>query len=159
MDYKYQTLLAVSEAIVSHRDLSALFHELAGRLHQVVRFDYLGLALHEATSNTLRVHLLEGTRAPCGVAPEHIHASVDGKRSRDVSREIRMTRFNNSKLSFLRNVMNAFANARRTVGDMDSNEKTRCSACCGRLPCRRALRPAAFVPSALNLTVIGARFK
>src|SRR6266403_6124543 len=32
-----------------------------GRLHQVVHFDYLGLALHEATSNTLRIHLLEGT--------------------------------------------------------------------------------------------------
>src|SRR6266436_1106301 len=60
-DQKYQALLAVSEAIVSHRDLSALFHELAGRLHQVVQFDYLGLALHEATSNTLRIHLLEGT--------------------------------------------------------------------------------------------------
>jgi formate hydrogenlyase transcriptional activator len=27
----------------------------------VVHFDYLGLALHEATSNTLRIHLLEGT--------------------------------------------------------------------------------------------------
>src|ERR1700758_4631467 len=60
-DQRYCALLAVSEAIVSHRDLSALFHELAGRLHQVVRFDYLGLALHEATSNTLRIHLLEGT--------------------------------------------------------------------------------------------------
>jgi formate hydrogenlyase transcriptional activator len=60
-DHKYQALLAVSEAIVSHRELSALFHELAGRLHQVVHFDYLGLALHEATSNTLRIHLLEGT--------------------------------------------------------------------------------------------------
>ena len=44
-DQRYRALLAVSEAIVSHRDLSALFHELAGRLHQVVRFDYLGLAL------------------------------------------------------------------------------------------------------------------
>src|SRR6201997_1869363 len=60
-DQRYRALLAVSEAIVSHRDLSALFHELASRLHQVVRFDYLGLALHEATSNTLRIHLLEGT--------------------------------------------------------------------------------------------------
>ena len=39
----YRALLAVSEAIVSHRDLSALFHELAGRLHHVVRFDYLSL--------------------------------------------------------------------------------------------------------------------
>ena len=60
-DHEYQALLAVSESIVSHRDLSALFHDLAGRLHQVVHFDYLGLALHEATSNTLRIHLLEGT--------------------------------------------------------------------------------------------------
>src|ERR1700726_1311745 len=60
-DHKYQALLAVSEAIVSHRELSALFHELAGRVQQVVHFDYLGLALHEATSNTLRLHHLEGT--------------------------------------------------------------------------------------------------
>jgi formate hydrogenlyase transcriptional activator len=55
----YRALLAVSEAIVSHRELSALFHELAGRLHHVVRFDYLALLLHEAASNTLRMHLLE----------------------------------------------------------------------------------------------------
>ncbi len=57
MDHKYQALLAVSEAIVSHRDLPAVFHELAGRLHQVVRFDYLGLALHDATNNTMRPHV------------------------------------------------------------------------------------------------------
>jgi hypothetical protein len=55
----YQALLAVSEAIVSHRDLSALFHELAGRLHQVVRFDYLAIVLHEEASNTLCLHVLE----------------------------------------------------------------------------------------------------
>ena len=39
----YRALLAVSGAIVSHGDLPALFHELAGLLHQVVRFDYLAL--------------------------------------------------------------------------------------------------------------------
>jgi len=63
---QYRALLAVSEAIVSHRDLSALFHELAGRLHQVVRFDYLGLSLHDAPINTMRVHILDGveTTAP-----------------------------------------------------------------------------------------------
>jgi formate hydrogenlyase transcriptional activator len=55
----HRALLAVSEAIASHRDLSALFHELAGRLQQVVRFDYLALLLHEAESNTLRLHVLE----------------------------------------------------------------------------------------------------
>ncbi len=57
----HRALLAVSEAIVSHRDLSALFHELAGRLHPVVRFDYLCLLLHEAASNTMRRHVLEPT--------------------------------------------------------------------------------------------------
>jgi formate hydrogenlyase transcriptional activator len=56
---RYRALLAVSEAIASHRDLPALFHELAGRLHPVVRFDYLALMLHEAASNTLRMHVLE----------------------------------------------------------------------------------------------------
>src|SRR5438445_7694974 len=56
---QYQTLLAVSEAIVSHRDLATLFHDLAGRLHPVVRFDNLALLLHDATSNTIRLHVLE----------------------------------------------------------------------------------------------------
>src|SRR3981189_1333450 len=58
---QYQTLLAVSQAIVSHRDLATLFHDLAGRLHLVVRFDYLACSLHEATSNTMRLHVLETT--------------------------------------------------------------------------------------------------
>jgi formate hydrogenlyase transcriptional activator len=64
----YRALLAVSEAIASHRDLPALFHELAGRLQQVVRFDYLALLLHEAASNTLRLHVLEssGPTMPSG---------------------------------------------------------------------------------------------
>src|SRR3989442_9980476 len=58
---QYRTLLAVSEAIVSHRDLATLFHDLAGRLHLVVRFDYLACVLHDATSNTMRLHVLETT--------------------------------------------------------------------------------------------------
>ncbi|MBV8235111.1 MAG: sigma 54-interacting transcriptional regulator [Acidimicrobiia bacterium] len=57
----YRALLAVSEAIASHRDLPALFHELAGRLHHVVRFDYLALVLHEAATNTMRLHVLEAS--------------------------------------------------------------------------------------------------
>ena len=55
----YRTLLAVSQAIVSQRDLRALFHELADRLHQVARFDYLALVLHEPATNTMRMHVLE----------------------------------------------------------------------------------------------------
>jgi formate hydrogenlyase transcriptional activator len=56
---RYQALLAVSAAIVAHRDLCALFHDLAGRLRQVVRFDYLTLVLHEPVTNTMRMHVLE----------------------------------------------------------------------------------------------------
>ena len=56
---RYQALLAVSEATVCHRDLPALFHELAGRLHEVVRFDWLVLILHDAGGQTMRMHVLE----------------------------------------------------------------------------------------------------
>ena len=66
---QYRTLLAVSEAIVSHRDLATLFHDLAGRLHLVVRFDYLACSLHDATSNTMRPHVLETTEPIPDPAP------------------------------------------------------------------------------------------
>jgi formate hydrogenlyase transcriptional activator len=56
---RYKALLAVSAAIVAHRDLCKLFHDLAGRLRQVVHFDYLTLVLHEAATNTMRMHVLE----------------------------------------------------------------------------------------------------
>ena len=56
---RYQALLAVSEAIVAHRDFATLFHDLADRLRQVVRFDFLTLVLHEAATNTMRLHVLE----------------------------------------------------------------------------------------------------
>ena len=55
----YRALLAVSQAIVSHRDLATLLHDLAGRLPQVVHFDFLALVLHEAATNTMRLHVLE----------------------------------------------------------------------------------------------------
>src|SRR5437867_620633 len=54
-----RALLAVSGATVPPRDLAARFPELAGRLQQVVRFDYLGLFLHQAEGDTLRLHVLE----------------------------------------------------------------------------------------------------
>src|SRR5438093_3880336 len=59
--HQYRTLLAVAQAITSHRDLEALFHELAGRLHEVVRFDYLILVLHDPAHSAMRVHILETT--------------------------------------------------------------------------------------------------
>ena len=71
---QYRTLLEVAEAIVSHRDLQALFHDLAGRLRQVVHFDYLILVLHEAAS--LLRHQAE---ASCDRAPRVRFRRVDAQ--------------------------------------------------------------------------------
>ena len=49
---RYRALLAVSGAIVSHRDLPALFHELAGQLVQVVQFDALSAASPQAADGS-----------------------------------------------------------------------------------------------------------
>jgi hypothetical protein len=47
----YRALVAVSAAIVSHRDLPKLFHEQAGLLPQGVCFDHLTLFPHDAASS------------------------------------------------------------------------------------------------------------
>jgi formate hydrogenlyase transcriptional activator len=65
---QHRTLLAVSEALVAHRDLATLFEDLAGRLQQVVRSDYLVLVLHEAVTNTMRLHVA-GAPAPAPLTP------------------------------------------------------------------------------------------
>src|ERR1700758_2420298 len=74
---QYGTLLAVSEAIVSHRDLATLFHDLAGRLHLVVRFDYLGCVLHDATNNTMCLHVLDTTEPISAKAPHNYSVEED----------------------------------------------------------------------------------
>jgi formate hydrogenlyase transcriptional activator len=51
--------LEVSESIALHRDLEGLFHDLAGRLHRVVQFDFLNLTLHDEERDTMRLHILE----------------------------------------------------------------------------------------------------
>jgi len=58
---QFQALFDVSVAIASHRELPVLFHELAGRLGRVVRFDALSLVLHDAASDTMRMHVLEAS--------------------------------------------------------------------------------------------------
>lgn len=62
-----ETLLEVSETISQQRDLRALFHELAQRLHSVVDFDFLTLMLYDAANQSIRLHVLEtreGTETP-----------------------------------------------------------------------------------------------
>ena len=56
---KYLTLLELSKAIASHRDLSGLFHDLACRLQKLVNFSHLGVMLYDAKRNAMRFHLLE----------------------------------------------------------------------------------------------------
>jgi formate hydrogenlyase transcriptional activator len=57
-----EALLDVTEAISQQRDLKALFHELSVRLHTVLSFDFLVLVLHDASRNTMRLHILETNR-------------------------------------------------------------------------------------------------
>jgi len=54
-----EALLEVSETIAQQRDLRALFHELAERLHSVLDFDFLTLTLHDPVRNVMRLHILE----------------------------------------------------------------------------------------------------
>jgi formate hydrogenlyase transcriptional activator len=61
-----EALLEVAESIARHRDLAALFHDLAERLHCVVDFDFLTLVLHDPDRNVMRLHILE-TRLPTPV--------------------------------------------------------------------------------------------
>jgi formate hydrogenlyase transcriptional activator len=61
-----EALLEVAESIAQHRDLAALFHDLAERLHSVVDFDFLTLVLHDPERNVMRLHILE-TRLPTPV--------------------------------------------------------------------------------------------
>src|SRR5271166_6336453 len=58
-DRQFEALLEVSEAIAQQHDLKALFHELAQRLHSVLKFDFLALVLHDPAKNTMRLHILE----------------------------------------------------------------------------------------------------
>ena len=49
------------EAIVAHRDLNALIHDLADRLREVVRFDVLCLVRYDEENNLMHRHVLEHT--------------------------------------------------------------------------------------------------
>lgn len=74
----YRTLLEVSESIALNRDLPALFHDFAQRLHRLVGFDFLNLILHEPARDSMRLHVIEsadpttltpGLEMPVGQGP------------------------------------------------------------------------------------------
>ncbi|MDZ4856333.1 MAG: sigma 54-interacting transcriptional regulator [Nitrospirota bacterium] len=56
---RYQALLEVAQAISIHRDLHALFQDLAQRLPRVVHVNFVVLTLHDSERNTIRVHTIQ----------------------------------------------------------------------------------------------------
>ncbi len=60
---RYRALLDVSESISANRDLPGLFEDLAQRLRNVVRFDYLNLVLHVPERNTMRLRVLTSSQS------------------------------------------------------------------------------------------------
>jgi formate hydrogenlyase transcriptional activator len=60
---QYLTLLELSKAIASHRDLTKLFHDLACRLQILFKFRSLAVMFHDSSRNIMRCHFLE-TCAP-----------------------------------------------------------------------------------------------
>jgi formate hydrogenlyase transcriptional activator len=66
----YQSLLDVSKAILQHRDLSGLFRDLSTRLRSILHFDFLNLVLHNPSTNTMRLHILETASGAPVEAPQ-----------------------------------------------------------------------------------------
>src|ERR1041384_5476483 len=57
---KYLTLLELSKAIASHRNLSELFHDLALRLRNLFSFRDLAVMLHDSQRDVMRSYFFEG---------------------------------------------------------------------------------------------------
>ena len=69
---KYLTLLELSKAIASHRDLSELFHDLACRLRNLFHFRDLGVMMHDAQRNVMRSHILESCEPALRSTPTEV---------------------------------------------------------------------------------------
>jgi formate hydrogenlyase transcriptional activator len=54
---RYQNLLAVTEAVISHRELPDLFRAFAAELRRVADFDYIAVLLYDPTRGVMRLHL------------------------------------------------------------------------------------------------------
>jgi formate hydrogenlyase transcriptional activator len=61
-------LIEVSEAIATHRDLQALFRDLAKRLPAIVPFEFISLYLYDPEKNVMRVDML-GTADADSIPP------------------------------------------------------------------------------------------
>ena len=73
---QYRTLLDLSKAIGSHHNLSDLFHELAGYLHNLFEFHNLSLLLHDGSGQIMRLHVLETSEPMMRQLPKEV--PIDG---------------------------------------------------------------------------------
>ncbi len=69
---RYETLLDISESIVSHRQLSPLFADLYRCLKPLIAFDFIALCLYDAERQTTRLHELVADQ-PVNCRPRHDH--------------------------------------------------------------------------------------
>jgi formate hydrogenlyase transcriptional activator len=75
---KYLTLLELSEAIASHRDISELFHDLACRLRNLFHFRDLAVMLYDEKRNVMRSYTLEECPARTWIAKEPTEVPIEG---------------------------------------------------------------------------------
>lgn len=59
LQIEYRTLLDLSKAFASHRNLNDLFHDIAGHLNNLFDFHNLSLLLHHGSEQVMRLHVLE----------------------------------------------------------------------------------------------------
>jgi formate hydrogenlyase transcriptional activator len=69
---QYRTLLGLSKAIATHRNLSDLLHDLARHLRDVVDFRYLSVSLHDGSRHVMRLHILETSEPAVRPCPSEI---------------------------------------------------------------------------------------
>ncbi len=71
----YRALLDVSKAILGHKDLPALFRELAHNLPTLLNLDFVGLALHDPSRAVMRAYTIA---TPRGInLPQGLEFPVD----------------------------------------------------------------------------------
>jgi formate hydrogenlyase transcriptional activator len=61
---RFEALLQVSPELAHHRSIAELVHILADKLHLVVPFEYLGLVLHDAANEQMKLMVLEPPEMP-----------------------------------------------------------------------------------------------
>lgn len=74
---KYLTLLELSKAIASHRDLSELFHDIACRLRNLFPFRDLAVMLHDGDQDVMRGYYYEGCAEADWASNKGVEVAID----------------------------------------------------------------------------------